>query len=134
MVAESAKDKVEEFNWQKSELKNEKTFVWNFPRNLMQIIFNLWLISTFHCSFFCFNFSQCECLMPRIKKKLVLLCSELKSQWNFSDIFVILGDLLSNSVTLSVLFVKISFYKFFCNVGFLKNLFECFYNCCNLKL
>jgi hypothetical protein len=40
--------------------------------------------------------------------------------------------LLSNSVTLSVLFVKISFCKFFCNVGFLKNLFECFYNCCNL--
>jgi hypothetical protein len=42
--------------------------------------------------------------------------------------------LLSDSVTLAVLFVKFSFCKFFCNVGSLKNLFECFYNCGNLKL
>jgi hypothetical protein len=39
---------------------------------------------------------------------------------------------LSNSATFLVLFVKFSFCKFFCNVGSLKNLFECFYNCCNL--
>ncbi len=46
----------------------------------------------------------------------------------------ILKLLLSDSVTLAVLFVKFSFCKFFCNVGFLKNFFECFYNCGNLKL
>ncbi len=41
---------------------------------------------------------------------------------------------MSDSVTLAVLFVNFSFCKFFCNVDFLKNLFECFYNCGNLKL
>ncbi len=42
--------------------------------------------------------------------------------------------LLSDSVTLAVLFVNFSFCEFFGNVDFLKNLFECFYNCGNLKL
>ncbi len=42
--------------------------------------------------------------------------------------------LLSIFDFLAVGFVKISFYYFLHAVGFLKNLFVCFHNCCNFKL
>jgi hypothetical protein len=40
--------------------------------------------------------------------------------------------LLSIYEILAVGFVKFSFNNSLCNVGFLKNLFLCFYNCCRL--
>jgi hypothetical protein len=42
--------------------------------------------------------------------------------------------LLSIFDFLAVGFLKISFYYFLHAVGFLKNLFVCFHNCCNFKL
>ncbi len=42
--------------------------------------------------------------------------------------------LLSIFDILAVGFVKFSFYYFLIAVGFLKNLFVCFHNCCNFKL
>ncbi len=47
---------------------------------------------------------------------------------------MILGILLLYSEKLAVLFVKISFYYFLCNFGFLKKNSWCFYYSCNLKL
>jgi hypothetical protein len=56
--------------------------------------------------------------------------------WEFAPICLVLDcfrDVLL-SEKLAVLFTKFSFCDFLCNVRFLKNLFWCFYNCCNLKL
>ncbi len=68
---------------------------------------------------------------PQIRSKIAHSIKKVKQGFH-RFIWRIKKLLLSNSVTLSVLSVKFSFCRFFCNVGFLKNLFECFYNCCNL--